>query len=86
METHKIKAPLIRQIGERFAHPVHGELIVAATTWGCIGCVFVNENCGDFDNDRRTTAGTCCSTSHGHDVVFAKPDDYVVFKLTGEWP
>lgn len=84
METHKIRAPLIRQINERFAHPVHGELVVATTTWGCHGCVFANENC-DSD-DRRTTGGSCSSAAHGQDVVFAKPNDYAVFKLTGEWP
>ncbi len=94
METDEVTTPAqkvtsarrIRQIGERFAHPVHGELMVATTTWGCAGCVFTNEDCCAFDNDRETIAGACSSAVHGRDVVFAKPNDYAVFKLTGEWP
>ena len=92
METDEVTTPAqkatraqrIRQIGERFAHPVYGELIVATTIWGCAGCVFINENCNN--DDRSTTAGACSSAIHGHDVVFAKPNDYAIFKLTGVWP
>ncbi len=86
METHKIRAPFIRRIGERFAHPVHGELVVAAATTACTGCVFISEDCCASGNGRETIAGNCSSTIRGHNVVFAKSNDYAVFKLTGEWP
>lgn len=86
METHKIRAPFIRRIGERFAHPVHGELVVAAATATCTRCVFIGEKCSNPDSSRGTIAGSCSSTIRGHNVVFAKSNDYAVFKLTGEWP
>lgn len=77
-----------RPVGERFAHPVHGELIVVAQVGcaGCAGCAFDPNTCADVGSDRRQIAGTCALREDTHDVVFAKPNDYAVFKLTGEWP
>ena len=83
METHKIRVPLIRRVNERFAHPVHGELIVVAQT-GCAGCAFDPNTC--VGNDRRHTAGTCSLRGDSHGVIFARVKDYAVFKFTGEWP
>ena len=74
-----------RPVGERFAHPVHGELIVVAQA-GCAGCAFDPSTCADVDGDRRQTAGTCALREVGDPVVFAKVKDYAVFKVTGEWP
>lgn len=74
----------IRPIGERFAHPVHGELIVVAQE-GCVGCVFNPNTCADVGSDRRQTAGTC-GLRGDHPAIFAKVKDYAVFKVTGEWP
>lgn len=72
-----------RPVGQRFAHPVHGELIVVAQT-GCAGCAFDPNTC--TDGDRRQIAGTCALYEDTHNVVFARVKDYAVFKLTGEWP
>lgn len=74
-----------RSVGERFAHPVHGELIVVAQE-GCVGCAFDSNTCADGDDDRRQTAGTCALRGDSHGVVFARVKDYAVFKVTGEWP
>ena len=73
-----------RPVGERFAHPVHGELIVVAQT-GCAGCVFNPSTCADAGSDRRQIAGAC-GLRDDHPAVFAKVNDYAVFKVTGEWP
>lgn len=73
-----------RPVGERFAHPVHGELIVVAQV-GCAGCVFNPNTCTDVENDRRQIAGTC-AIRDDYPAVFAKVNDYAVFKITGEWP
>jgi Fe-S cluster assembly iron-binding protein IscA len=75
----------IRSIGERFAAPVHGELVVVEQT-GCAGCAYNAETCADLDSDRRRIAGTCALREVGGSVIFAKVKDYAVFKLTGEWP
>ena len=72
-----------RPVGERFAHPVHGELIVVAQA-GCAGCAFDPNTCAD--NDRRQTAGTCALREDTRGAVFAGVKDYAVFKVTGEWP
>lgn len=74
----------IRPVGERFAHPFHGELVVV-TQSGCVGCAFDPNTCADIDSDRRRIAGTC-SLRDDYPVVFAKVKDYAVFKVTGEWP
>lgn len=74
-----------RPVGERFAHPVHGELIVVAQT-GCAGCAFDPNTCANGDNDRRQIAGTCALREDTRGVVFARVKDYAVFKVTGEWP
>ena len=74
-----------RPVGERFAHPVHGELIVVKQE-GCVGCVFDPNTCADVDSDRRQIAGTCVLREDKRGVVFAKVNDYAVFKVTGEWP
>ena len=74
-----------RPVGQRFAHPVHGELIVVAQA-GCAGCAFDPNTCADGDNDRRQIAGTCALREDTRGVVFARVKDYAVFKVTGEWP
>lgn len=73
----------IRPVGERFAHPVHGELIVVAQA-GCAGCAFDPNTC--TDGDRRQITGTCSLNGSVHGVVFARVKDYAVLKVTGEWP
>ena len=74
-----------RPVGERFAHPVHGELIVVAQA-GCAGCTFDPSTCADVESDRRQIAGTCAAREDTRRVVFAGVKDYAMFKVTGEWP
>lgn len=75
----------VRPVGERFAHPIYGELVVVRRT-GCDGCAFRTDDCAALGNDRRAVAGKCSLRDDDIAVIFAKPNDYAIFKLTGEWP
>ena len=81
-----------RHVGERFADLKHGELLVVERN-GCDGCVYLYER-NDFSHsacnapERLELTGSCLihGRHDGTSVQFVKPNDYVVFKLTGEWP
>ena len=89
METHKIRAP--RSVGEGFMDPERGELLVVGHS-GCGGCVYSSKcNNGSracYALERLKLTGSCVAYERpdGTSVSFAKPNDYAVFKLTGEWP
>ena len=92
MEAHEMKAPLIRPIGERFVHPVHGE-VFAVERSGCDGCIYSSaRNSGNFlachAPERLELTGSCVAHERfdGASVQFVKPNDYAVYKLIGEWP
>ena len=80
-----------RPVGSRFVDPKHGELIVVKETdsESCGGCAYCKFNLTTMRSPCTAPrlAGRCGATrAQGDSVVFAKPEDYAVFKLTGEWP
>lgn len=89
METHKIRAP--RPVGERFTDLERGEILVVERS-GCDGCVYLsirnNGNLACHAPERLELTGSCVIYERPDEtnVVFVKPNDYAVFKLTGEWP
>lgn len=91
MATDKIKARRIRQIGERFVDPKYGEILVIDRA-NCDGCVCLSKrNNGDLAchaPGRLELTGSCITHERPDrtSVQFVKPEDYAVFKLTGEWP
>lgn len=80
-----------RRVGEHFMDLEHGELLVVARS-GCDGCVYLpkrsNGSRACYTPERRELTGSCIKYERpdGTSVSFAKPNDYAVFKLTGEWP
>ena len=79
-----------RPVGSRFFDQVHGELIVVEETdsENCEGCAYRKFIHGHGYMRLSCTAPPItgrCGEARGS-VVFAKVDDYAVFKLTGEWP
>lgn len=92
MEAHEMRAPLIRQIGERFMDLKRGEILVIERG-GCDGCVYLPRR-NDHSHsacsapERLKLTGSCLSLERhdGTSVQFVKLDDYAVFKLMGEWP
>ena len=80
-----------RRVGERFTDPERGELLVVDHS-GCDGCVYsFKGNDGSracYAPERLELTGSCVAYERpdGTSVSFAKPNDYAVFKLTGEWP
>lgn len=81
-----------RRVGERFTDPEYGELLVV-DRGGCDGCVYVsrrnsNHQLACHAPERIELTGSCLiyERPDGTSVIFAKPNDYAVFKLTGEWP
>lgn len=85
------KAMTPRRVGERFMDPERGELLVVDHS-GCDGCVYLsrrnNSNRACYASERRGLTGSCIKYERpdGKSVQFVKPNDYAVFKLTGEWP
>ena len=81
-----------RHVGERLTDLKHGELLVLERS-GCDGCAYLfsrNDRSHSACNapERFKLAGSCTPPER-HDktsVQFVKPNDYAVFKLTGEWP
>lgn len=80
-----------RHVGERLTDLKHGELLVVDHS-DCGGCVYLSErNNGDLachTLERLELTGSCVAYERpdGTNVIFVKPNDYAVFKLTGEWP
>lgn len=80
-----------RRVGERFMDLERGELLVVDHD-GCGGCVYPykrnNGNRTCCTPERFELTGSCIAYERpdGTNVIFAKPNDYAVFKLTGEWP
>ena len=80
-----------RRVGERFMDLERGELLVVDHS-GCDGCVYLskrnNGNRACYAPERHELTGSCVAYERpdGTCVSFAKPNDYAVFKLTGEWP
>lgn len=80
-----------RRVGERFMDLERGELLVVDRS-GCDGCVYLsirnNGNLACHTPERIELTGSCViyERPDGTSVIFAKPNDYAVFKLTGEWP
>ena len=80
-----------RPVGSRFVDPTHGELIVVEETnsESCGGCAYrkFNRNTMRSPCTAPRLTGRCGTTRvQGDSVVFAKPENYAAFKLTGEWP
>ena len=80
-----------RRVGERFTDLERGEILVAERS-GCDGCVYSsrrnNGNLACYAPERRELTGSCVAYERpdGTSVIFAKPNDYAIFKVTGEWP
>lgn len=80
-----------RPVGNRFFDQVHGELIVVEEPGSdsCGGCAyrrFVHGGTRTSCTAPRFTGRCGATRGQGNSVVFAKLNDYAVFKLTGEWP
>lgn len=80
-----------RRVGERFTDSKYGEILVIGRN-GCDGCVYLsmrnNGNLACHVPERLELTGSCVPHERhdGTSVQFVKPEDYAVFKLTGEWP
>ena len=80
-----------RRIGERFIDSERGEILVTER-YGCDGCAYSAKYNNDADScnapERLRLTGSCLAHERfdGASVQFVKPNDYAVFKLTGEWP
>lgn len=77
-----------RPVGDRFIDPERGEMLVIERD-GCDLCAYSTRlNTYDSCNppERLAMTGTCLGGGRlDHSgVQFVKPNDYVVFKLTGE--
>lgn len=81
-----------RHVGERFTDLERGEILVLERS-GCDGCAYLssrNDHSHSACNapERLELTGSCVPHERhdGTSVQFVKPEDYAVFKLTGEWP
>lgn len=78
-----------RRVGERFIDPERGELLVVDRS-GCDGCAYSYKYSPTtyHASKQRELTGSCLPQERpdGTSVIFVKPEDYVVFKLTGVWP
>ena len=77
-------------IGDKFIDPDRGEILVIDRN-GCDGCAYSSSrNYSNVCNasERLRLTGSCLAheRSDRASVQFVKPNDYAVFKLTGEWP
>ena len=82
----------LRRTGERFTDLERGEILVVERG-GCDGCVYASRR-NDYSHsacnasERLELTGSCLAQARhdGTGVQFVNPNDYAVFKLTGEWP
>lgn len=81
-----------RRVGERFMDLKYGELLVV-DRGGCDRCIYLSEHCSNRQlachaPERLELTGSCITHERPDrtSVIFVKPNDYAVFKLTGEWP
>lgn len=81
-----------RHVGERFMDLERGEILVVERS-GCDHCIYLskhnsNRQLACHAPERLELTGSCITYERPDktSVIFAKPNDYAVFKLTGEWP